>query len=90
MTNDYENKSGLLPPEKQTQSNPILSASGGNASADSVLSFRFLTITICCVLPRLPKYTPVAGFGVKNGFFQKAVFDVNKWPCHTKGAAFGP
>jgi hypothetical protein len=28
-TNDYENKSGLLPTEKQTQTNPILSASGG-------------------------------------------------------------
>jgi hypothetical protein len=30
------------------------------------------------MLPRLPKYTPAVGFGVKNGFFQKAVFDVNK------------
>jgi hypothetical protein len=28
-TNDYENISGLLKPGKQTQSNPILSASGG-------------------------------------------------------------
>jgi hypothetical protein len=28
-TKDYENKSGLLTPGKQTQSNPILSASGG-------------------------------------------------------------
>lgn len=52
--------------------------------ANSVLSFRFLysekflTITICCVLPRLPKSTPVVGFGVKNAFFQKVVFDVNK------------
>jgi hypothetical protein len=30
------------------------------------------------MLPRLPKYTPVVGFGVKNDFLQKAVFDVNK------------
>jgi hypothetical protein len=29
MTKEYENKSGLLTMEKQTQSNPILSASGG-------------------------------------------------------------
>jgi hypothetical protein len=36
------------------------------------------------MLPKLPKYTPVVGFGAKNGFFQKAVFDVNKWPCHAK------
>jgi len=28
-TNNYDNKSGLLTMEKQTQSNPILSASGG-------------------------------------------------------------
>jgi hypothetical protein len=63
--------------------NQILSASGGIASADSVLSpsfpiLKILTITICCMLPRLPKYTPVVGFCVKNGFFQKAIFDVNK------------
>jgi hypothetical protein len=42
------------------------------------ISTSFLTITIYCVLPGLPKYTPVVGFDVKNGFFQKAVFDVNK------------
>ena len=53
-------------------------------SANAVLSFRFLysekflTITICCVLPRLPKSTPIVGFGVKNGFLQKVVFDINK------------
>jgi hypothetical protein len=29
ITKDYENKSGLLTMEKQTQSNPNLSASGG-------------------------------------------------------------
>jgi len=83
-TGDYENNSRLLKMEKQTQTNPILSASSGNASADSVLSFRFLysgkflTITIYCVLPRLPKYTPVVGFGVKNDFLQKVIFDINK------------
>jgi hypothetical protein len=66
-TGDYENNSRLLKMAKQTQTNPtcselvepILSASGG--SANSVLSFRFLysekflTITIYCVLTRLPK-----------------------------------
>jgi hypothetical protein len=45
---------------------------------DKKAAILFLAITIYCVLPRLPKYTPVVGFGVKNGFFQKAVFDVNK------------
>jgi hypothetical protein len=45
---------------------------------DKKAAILFLAITIYCMLPRLPKYTPVVGFGVKNGFFQKAVFDVNK------------
>jgi hypothetical protein len=45
---------------------------------DKKAAILFLAITICCMLPRLPKYTPVIGFGMKNGFFQKAVFDVNK------------
>jgi hypothetical protein len=72
MTNNNEPRT--MNYSKQTQSNPILSASGGNASADSVLSFRFLAITICCVLPRLPKYTPVVGFGVEKWLFSEGDF----------------
>jgi hypothetical protein len=45
---------------------------------DKKAAILFLAITIYCMLPRLPKFTRVVGFGVKNGFFQKAVFDVNK------------
>jgi hypothetical protein len=45
---------------------------------DKKAAILFLTITIYCMLPRLPKFTCVVGFGAKNGSFQKTVFDVNK------------
>ncbi len=85
-TTNYSEKLKMDTWSKRTQTNPtcselvepILSAFGGNVSAESVLSFRFLAITIYCVLPRLPKYTPVVGFGVKNNFLQKMVFDIGK------------
>jgi hypothetical protein len=35
---------------------------------DKKAAILFLAITICCMLPRLPKFTRVIGFGVKNGF----------------------
>jgi len=76
--------SELARPKRGRRAEPILSAFGGNALANLVLSFRppysekFLPITIYCVLPRLPKYTPVVGFGVKNDFLQKVVFDISK------------
>jgi hypothetical protein len=46
--------------------------------SDKKAAILFLAITICCMLPRLPKFTHVIGFDVKNGSFKKAIFDVNK------------
>jgi hypothetical protein len=105
VTTNYNEKPTVDTWSKRTQTNPtcsepvepILSASGVNASAGSVSSLCFLTITIYCVWPKLPEKIPAVGFGVKNDLLQKVIFNVNKWPCHTNspwdgkaGRPFGP
>jgi hypothetical protein len=46
----------------QTQLYPPLRLAGLSASTGSVVSLCFLAITICCVLPKLPKLTSVIGY----------------------------
>lgn len=36
------------------------------------------TITIYCVLPRLPKPTSIADFGVKDTLFKRRFFNINR------------
>jgi hypothetical protein len=76
MTNN--NEQPTMNYSKQTQTNPILSASADSVLSPSFPILKIFTITICCMLPKLPKFTRVIGFGAKNSSFKKAIFDVNK------------